>query len=325
MTKARATNQERAAELQAGVVSEAVEKARLEWQSQNQSSTPQLSADLQRQHAEELRLLREELSAKYQADLQIAVDSAVQAALKDKPATTNVDQKAIIDAAIAEHEKALQARHAEEIASAVDRGRLEQAAKGKLKDSQLVKAQKRVKELEAQMHEWQASGIVPPLLSTLATATPQASTSQTVVKPPPTPVSTTPQAQTLSQTPVKVATTPTNATALPRRPTLTPGAPGAPSVPIRGGARGRGGPPAGRAGAPTRVAPVKPSPAAAPAAAAAASAAAASTAGGMSIMGAASKRPREDGSQSGDDSLAKRLKPEQPAAKPVQIRRPPPT
>ena len=324
MTKARASVQERAAELQAGVVSEAVEKAKLEWQSQNQSPTPQLSVDLQKQHAEELRLLREQLSAKYQADLQIAVDSAVQAALKDKPATTDVDQKVIIDAAIAEHEKALQARHAEEIASAVDRGRLEQAAKGKLKDSQLVKAQKRVKELEAQIHEWQASGTVPPLLSTPATVTPQASTSQTVVKPPPTPVSTTPQAQTLSQTPVKVATTPTNATALPRKPTLTPGAPGAPSVALRGGLRGRGGPPAGRAGAPTRVAPVKPSPGAAPAAAAA-SAAAASTTGGMSIMGAASKRPREDGSQSGDDSLAKRLKPEQPAAKPVQIRRPPPT
>jgi nucleoprotein TPR len=324
MTKARATNQERAAELQAGVVSEAVEKAKLEWQSQNQPSTPQLSVDLQKQHAEELRLLREGLSAKYQADLQIAVDSAVQAALKDKPATTDDDQKAIIDAAIAEHEKALQARHAEEIASAVDRGRLEQAAKGKLKDSQLVKAQKRVKELEAQMHEWQASGTVPATLSTSVTVTPQASTSQTVVKPPPTPVSTTPQAQTLSQTPVKAATTPANATALPRKPTLTPGAPGAPSVALRGGLRGRGGPPAGRAGAPTRVAPVKPSPAAAPAAAAA-SAAAASTTGGMSIMGAASKRPREDGSQSGDDSLAKRLKPEQQATKPVQIRRPPPT
>lgn len=320
MTKARATDQERAAELQAGVVSEAVEKAKLEWQSQNQPSTPQLSLDLQKQHAEELRLLREELSAKYQADLQIAVDSAVQAASKDKPATT-VDQKAIIDAAIAEHDKALQARHAEEIASAVDRGRLEQAAKGKLKDSQLVKAQKRVKDLEAQLHE---AGIVPLTLSTPATATPQASTSQTVVKPSPTPISTTPQAQTLSQTPVKVATTPTNATALPRKPTLTPGAPGAPSVALRGGPRGRGGPPAGRAGAPTRVAPVKPSPGAAPAAAAA-SAAAASTTGGMSIMGAANKRPREDGSQSGDDSLAKRLKPAQEATKPVQIRRPPPT
>ena len=320
MTKARATDQERAAELQAGVVAEAVKKAKLEWQSQNQPSTSQLSVDLQKQHAEELRLLREELSAKYQADLQIAVDSAVQAALKDKPATTDVDQKAIIDAAIAEHEKTLQARHAEEIASAVDRGRMEQAAKGKLKDSQLVKAQKRVKDLEAQMHEWQTSGVPPPTLSIPATVTPQASTSQTVVKPPPTPVSTTPQAQTLSQTPVKVATTPTNATALPRKPTLTPGVPGPPSVALRGGLRGRGGPPAGRAGAPTRVAPVKPSPGAAPAAAAASAAT-----GGMSIMGAASKRPREDGSQSGDDSLAKRLKPEQQATKPVQIRRPAPT
>jgi nucleoprotein TPR len=155
------------AEKQAVVVAEAVEKAKAE------ASNSTDSTALQKHHAEELRRLEKKLTLKHEADLKTRVDSAVAEALKAKPTPgTDTDQKAAIEAAIAEYDKQVSARHAEEIASsAVDRGRMEQDAKGKLKDSQLVKAQKRVKELEASIHEWEAQGIkLPPILSTAVAA-----------------------------------------------------------------------------------------------------------------------------------------------------------
>jgi nucleoprotein TPR len=299
------------AEKQAAVVTEAVEKAKADM---SNSADPATQETLQKRHAEELRSLEEKLTTKHEADLKARVESAVAEALKARPTTgADADQKPAIEAAIAEYEKqaqarraeemvSIEARHAEEIASAVDRGRMEQVAKGKLKDSQLVKAQKRVKELEASIHEWEAQGIkLPPIKSTVvATAPPPSAVSsvQMAAKVPPLTVSTS------SAGPSQPKPTPTapaaNATPLARRP-----APTGPAGPSRGGAiRGVGrGAPSGVGRGGLRTAPVKitaPSPiSVAPTA-------------GVSIMGAATKRPREEGVPAEDQSLVKRLKPAEP-------------
>ena len=331
------------AEKQQAAITEAVEKAKAEI---GAPSDPVASQELSKRHAEELRAQEAKLKAQYDADVKARIDAAVAEALKSRPeapaAAANPDQQAAIDAAIAEHEKKIQARHAEEIHSAVERGRLEQAAKGKLKDSQLVKAQKRVKDLEAQIQEWKAAGIALPPPSTPAVAPTAAATTASTSAPPTTPVTARPPGQAAAARPVaqaaQAAAGPSqpkpspvaaatnaaaggNAAALPRRPPVGGATTG--GVPLgRGGAvRGlpRGGVPGGRGGAPVRTAPVKqPAPATA--------AAAATTtvpAGGVSIMGAAGKRPREEGASPADDSLAKRLKPADAAGKPLPIRRPP--
>ena len=253
-------------------------------------------------------------------------DMSNSEALKARPTTgPDADQKLAIEAAIAEYEKQVQARHAEEIASiearhaeeiasAVDRGRMEQVAKGKLKDSQLVKAQKRVKELEASIHEWEAQGIqLPPIKSTVAATAPAPSSMppvQVAAKPPPL------TASTSSAAPPQPKPTPTapaaNAGSLPRRP-----APTGPAGAARGGVVrgvGRGAPlGVGRGGA-LRTAPVKPTAAPSPTSVA--------PTAGVSIMGAATKRPREEGASAEDQSLVKRLKPAEPTNKPAQIRQP---
>ena len=310
------------AEKQAAVVTEAVEKAKADM---SNSADPAAQEALQKRHAEELRSLEEKLTTKHEADLKARVESAVAEALKTKPSTgADVDQKAAIEAAIAEHEKqaqarraeemaSIEARHAEEIASAVDRGRMEQVAKGKLKDSQLVKAQKRVKELEASIHEWEAQGIqLPPIKSTVPATAPAPNSIppvQVAAKPPPL------TASTSSASPSQPKPTPTapaaNAGSLPRRPAPTGPAAG----PARGGAvRGVGrGAPLGVGRGALRTAPVKPT---------APSPTSVAPAAGVSIMGAATKRPREDGASAEDQSLVKRLKPAEPTNKPAQIRRP---
>ena len=333
------------AEKQQAAITEAVEKAKAEI---GAPSDPVASQELSKRHAEELRAQETKLKAQYDADVKARIDAAVAEALKSRPeapaAAANPDQQAAIDAAIAEHEKKIQARHAEEIHSAVERGRLEQAAKGKLKDSQLVKAQKRVKDLEAQIQEWKAAGIALPPPSTPAAAPTAAATTASTSAPPTTPVTArppVPTGQTVAAarpvaqaaagpsqpkpSPVTAATNAAaggNAAALPRRPPVGGATTG--GVPLgRGGAvRGlpRGGVPGGRGGAPVRTAPVKQP---APAAAAAATTTATVPAGGVSIMGAAGKRPREEGTSPADDSLAKRLKPADAAGKPLPIRRPP--
>ena len=266
------------------------------------------------------------MKAEHLAELQARIDSAVDNALKTRPAPASDSpasaeaQKAAIDAAIAEFKKDMEARHTEEIASAVDRGRMEQATKGKLKDSQLVRAQKRVKDLEAQIAEWQASGAIPTTSPAVVPPV-AAAAAQAVAKPAATNTVATPAAGYTSGTaagPSQVKPNPAAAATaaiagapnggnLPRRPlgagVVTGG------VPLgRGGGpvgRGRGGPPGvGRGGAVQRTAPVRQQPAA-PAGAA--------PTGGVSIMGAAGKRPHEDAAGAADGSLAKRLKPTQPS------------
>ncbi len=284
---------------QALAIAEAFAKGKAEVDSTSDSASLE---ELSKRHAEELKALEAKLKSEHGA--------AVQEALQFRPAPSpNADQQAIIDAAIAEVEKKAQSRLQEEIASALERGRMEQAAKNKLKDSQLVKAQKRVKELEAQIHERQAVGITSPSTSTSNTP----STPVAAVNSP-----TQPSAKTLAQTGHPTAKSATTVTQVPPGPsqpkpipvTAAANAAAASNAPLprkppagpaatRGGAllrgAGRGGPP-GRGAAPLRQPPVKPT-------------ASTPTSGGVSIMGAATKRPRDDGSTSSEDSLAKRLKP----------------
>ena len=288
------------AEKHATAIAEAVEKVKA-----GVAATPDPAAaeELAKRHAAELKALEERLTADHKATLKTAVEEA----LKSRPEASQGDQKGAVEAAMAGVEAQAQARLQEEIASAVERGRMEQAAKNKLKDSQLVKAQKRVKELEAQIHEWQAAGIKLPQSST-SPVTPTTTTSAGPIAPTQ-PQATkaaqlganqtaaTPTSAGISQPKLAVATKATPGTSaapsLPRRPPLGPSAAARGGAPLRGA--GRGGM-IGRGAAPLRQPPVKP-------------AGTAATSGGVSIIGAASKRPREDGSTSSDDSLAKRLKP----------------
>jgi len=292
------------AEKQAAAVSEAVEKAKAEM-----TSGTGVQEDILKRHAEELQALEQKLKAHYESELKARVDAALKS--RPPPAANPADQQAVVDAALAEFEKKLQQRHNEEIASAVERGRMEQGAKAKLKDSQLVKAQKRVKDLEAQIHEWQAAGIVLPL--TPAAPTPAGATpAQAPASAKPTPPAPQLQASTAAAAsgPSQPKPNPTAGSAvaaasaanLPRRPPAN--TPGTQTTlqPARGGAIrgvGRGGLPP-RGGAPLRQPPVRTAPTAPPATQ------------GVSIMGAA-KRPREDNPATTEDSLAKRLKPAQPS------------
>ena len=253
--------------------------------------------------------MEDRLTAKHQQELKAAVDAGVAAATSGATITDD-QQKAAIAAAIAEHEKALLARHTEEIASAVERGRMEQATKGKLKDSQLVKSQKRVKELENQILEWRKAGLIP-----------EASTSTAAAPSPGTPTAASPQnahpTTPTSANPSAAGTPAGGSGTLPRKPSmlsapdhaLRGGRGGARGI-VRGAQRGgfniRGAAP-GRGGAPVAATPAP--------------------ATGVSIMGAAAKRNREEGDPQ-DDSLAKRLKPAGEATStggPVALRRPPPS
>ncbi|KAG6853933.1 hypothetical protein C0991_012425 [Blastosporella zonata] len=253
-----------------------------------------------KQHAEELRTLEAKLVASHQKELA----TAREAALKAKSSDNKGDIAAAVAAAISEHEKAAATKQATEIESAIERGRMEQVAKGKLKDAQLVRAQKKVKDLEAQILEWRTAG----LLSTVP-VTPTTATAPSI----PAPIASTSTTAASTATPAKTAAA---TGALPRKPSMGP-TPTGPA--IRGGAAARGAriPPRGGMG---RGAAPRPAPGAP-----AAVAPDAAPSGGVSIMGAAAKRPRESEAAS-DDSLAKRLKPAEQVAptKPVQLRRPAP-
>ncbi|KIM43182.1 hypothetical protein M413DRAFT_9931 [Hebeloma cylindrosporum] len=288
------------AEKQAAAVSEAVQKAKAEM-----ASDTGVQEDISKRHAEELKALEQKLKADHESELKARIEAALKS--RPAPAENSADQQAAIDAALAEYEKKLQQRHNEEIASAVERGRMEQGAKAKLKDSQLVKAQKRVKDLEAQIHEWQAAGIVlPPTPAASTTVAAAPAQAPGAVKPAP---SGPPQAPTAAAGPSQPKPNPAasavaaaSAANLPRRPPAnTPGT----QVSLqagRGGAVrgvGRGGF-IQRGGAPLRQPPVRTAPTA-PAATQ-----------GVSIIGAA-KRPREESPATTEDSLAKRLKPAQPS------------
>ncbi|KXN81784.1 Nucleoprotein TPR [Leucoagaricus sp. SymC.cos] len=326
LLKSKQADAERAAAQQATAVTEAVEKLKSEL-----GSNPSVEEKdaLVKKHANELATLQKKLVEQHEKDLKAAVDAAVETAKKETPAAATVfDKQAVINAAIAEYDAKVRAQHEAEIESAVERGRREQMTKGKLKDAQLAKAQKRVKDLEAQILEWKNTGVLPQDATV---------TSAPATVPPTTPVSTTTPAPAAPSAPAAQTTQPAASTStapapqqgqaapLPRKPSLQPGA----AVPGRGGVpnRGRGGPPLAR-GAAARIPPVRATPAQQAVAATTSShppaVALGSTQGaGMSIMGAANKRPREEGAAPTEDSLAKRLKPLEGAAKgPVTIRRP---
>ncbi|KAL6308319.1 hypothetical protein BKA93DRAFT_560042 [Sparassis latifolia] len=309
LQRSRASEHERAIAQQQAAVKTAVEELKREM-------VPSTSAEeTASRHVLELEELRDRLTKQHQEELKAAIEKAAAAARQEALAqnahATSGNQNQVIRGAIAAHEAKMREHLEEEIAAAVERGRMEQAAKVKLKDSQLIKTQTRMKELEFKIKEWQDAGMIPlpdaaPAPAAPPAATPAPAAASTSAHPPPA------AASTSTHPPPKPATGPTAPTAastnrtLPRRPSMPHPADG----PSRG--RGRGIPRAsaglnirgaGRGGPP--VSPTSPM-------------------DGVSIIGA-SKRAREDGEASSDDSLVKRLKPD---AKPVQLRRdrvPPPS
>ncbi len=268
-------------------------------------------------HAEELKALEARLVAKHEKELQEEIEKLRQEGSKSA--------------------EDLQ----EALKSATERGRMEANTKIKLKDGMLQKAQQNVKNLEAQLRAWRDAGILPsdaPLLTAQQIAAVQAppSSASSASKA----AASTPVASTSTAAPPAPGTSgprPSNpSAALPRKPSLQAGTASSvgadstagatsstPSESVsmrgaRGGARGlrgairgatRGAAP-GRGGAPA---------AAAAAAAMNASASTSSAPAGVSIMGAAGKRAREDSDT--PDSLAKRIKPADGASKPVALRR----
>jgi nucleoprotein TPR len=261
--------------------------------------------ELVKHHTEELRTLEAKLTAKHQEELKAALEKAQQEKPVPNPGgdqNIQTNQKAAIDAAIAE----LQAKHAEDISAAVERGRMESAAKGKLKDSQLVRAQKRVKELEAQILGL-GSAAGPSTGPVAGPSTGPSASATSAIASSPAQAATSAVAPNPTANPDASAST---STTLPRKPSVANAPPTGPARGVgRGAVRGRGVQRAlGGAVGLGRAAPTKP--------------AEASPAVGMQIMGAATKRPLDD--PSSEDSLAKRLKPAESATKPpVQIRRPP--
>lgn len=307
ITRARAFDAERAAAQQQAAVAAAVEKLRSELQTAAPSALPQEIID---RHARELRALEESLTKKYQEELRTAQEE-LRVALEKVAAASqrqggSSGQEAAIAAAIAAHDAKLKEQHEHDIAAAVERGQAEQAMKSKLKDAQLVRTQHKLKDLEAQILEWQKAGIIPQ--QTNASAAPKAAAGP----------STTPATHATPPTPT-TATAPTSVpnTGLPRKPSV--------NVPSEGVGRGRGAVRGGLRGAARGLA-IR---GAAPGRGGAPSTAAGPTmqeATGVSIIGAASKRGRDD-EVTADDSLAKRLKGPEGAGKPVQLRRdrvPPP-
>ncbi|KDQ62646.1 hypothetical protein JAAARDRAFT_54566 [Jaapia argillacea MUCL 33604] len=282
LQKARAAEGQRARAQQEAAVNAAIEKVKTE--TAVDAAVPD---DLAKRHADELRTLEDRLKAEHKLELEQAVAKAKEAAQPEEGEATS---EAVVAAAVAAAEERLKAQHVEEIAAAVERGRMEQAAKSKLKDAQLVRSQHKVKELEAQILEWRKAGVLPEQSSaTPATPAPAAtatapSTAPTVVTPPV------------------------------RKPSMSvPAAPGQAELATRGRGAPRGAPRGGARGGATRGAPGR----GAPAAAGAHPLPTAPAAAGMSIMGAAGKRGREDSDVATDDSLAKRLKPaETPTPKP---------
>ncbi|KIJ62559.1 hypothetical protein HYDPIDRAFT_93869 [Hydnomerulius pinastri MD-312] len=316
-------------------IAAAVEKAKSEIAA---PAAAPIVEEIAKKHAEELEALRQKLAAQHEASLKAAVETAVNAAKAEAAtASTNDSAKDALSAAIVAHGQELQAKHAEEISAAVERGRMEQAAKSKIKDAQLVRAQNKLKELEAQVMGWRDAGLipatVPSTVTTTATAaatvpaTPVASISKVPAGAPPTTASV-PQATTSTAVPATPANAATPISAAPVRRALGGAVPlGTADTAGRGRGTGRGAPRGrglnirgaapSRGGAPSPVAVISP------------------TAAGVSIMGAANKRGRED-ENAPDDSLAKRLRPAADVAPggatataggskpPVTIRRPPP-
>jgi len=272
-----------------------VEKATSEFR----SAPPTNSEEVTKQHAEELRALEERLVAKHQEELNKATNAPALGT-----AATPEDQKAVIDAAVttslASKEAERKAEHDAAIEKAVESGRLEGTMKLRLKDTQLVRAQNRVKELEKQIEEWKKTGVITSEAGTESTSARAASSSAPAA----------PAASPSALSPTTAAPPRAGgagAAGIPRKPSTAGTAAGQPARGrgrggVRGnlGIRGAAAPGAGRgAGGPQG------------------SVGAGSTAGGtagVAIMGAASKRLREEGEVSTEDSLSKRMKPATAAA-----------
>ncbi|KAJ7600871.1 hypothetical protein C8J56DRAFT_1019894 [Mycena floridula] len=143
--KAREADSAKAALEQQQAVSAAVESVRTELQT-GTSSTPSVDPA---KHAEALRNLEATLSAKHQAELE--------AARKQNPSSGSGD----VAAALATQEKQFVTKLAAEVEAATERGRAEIATRMKLKDSQLVRSQLALKELEKKIQGWRDEGILP--------------------------------------------------------------------------------------------------------------------------------------------------------------------
>ncbi|KAI9435095.1 hypothetical protein H4582DRAFT_2080017 [Lactarius indigo] len=289
---------QKATEEQDAAIKAAVDKAT----SELRSAPSAASEELTKQHAEELKALEERLVAKHREELEKAVEAAAAKAQESVPAPvvtpTAEEQKAAIDAAVA---AALAAKEAEQktkyqadIEKAVESGRLEGTMKLKLKDSALVRAQNKVKELESQIEEWKKKAGVAPSEPTPSASAPPA-TSPTTTAP--------------SSVPSPTTSAPTRGGApLTRKPSVpgTSAAAGGATQSSRG--RGRGAPRGGNIGIRGAAAPSAGRGAGVPTSGAAGAPA------GVAIMGAAAKRTREEGEVTTEDSLAKRLKPAAAAA-----------
>ncbi|KAG6330667.1 hypothetical protein ID866_8422 [Astraeus odoratus] len=294
----------------------AVEKAKNEMATAQQMPNAE---ELTKQHAKELEVLRAQLTVQHESNLKAAIDAATAAA-KAEATTASTDDatKAAVAAAIMAREQEFKTQLEEEITKAVERGRLEQAAKSKLKDAQLTRAQGKVKELEAQILEWRTKGVIPDaapvnVTAPSASAAPTASTSTLPAAPqlPPVPVPT--PALQLRKQPTSGAVSLGSTDGAGRGRGLARGlATRARGINIRGSS--------GRGGAPSPTATTAPA-----------------QSESLQIMGAAGKRGRDDEVPS-EDSLAKRIKPAEEAdtsgvtlpqgagtnKPPVQIRRPQP-
>lgn len=282
-------------------IASAIEKSKAEFEKAGATD----SSEESKRHEEELRALEEKLKAEHEEELRLAVENT-----RKEQAAVTVDQQAAIDAAVADQKATLESKHAVDIEAAVERGRMEGAAKTKLKDAQLVRAQKKVKELEAQALKWKEAGYIPEE-EQQTPAIPAASSSAPTAAPAAASASASTSAQTGS------ASVPPTVPAAVRKPGQPPTVPGA----------GRGAPIARQqrgSSLPSRGVPARP---AAPLAIAGASSGTTSTTdqpGTLNIMGA-SKRPREEQSGAGNDTLAKRLRPAEAPSKPaVMQRRQPP-
>jgi nucleoprotein TPR len=299
----RQADAEKAEAQQKAAVAAEREKVRTETQaSVSGASTEELTS----KHAEELKELETRLNEKHALELKKAAETAAAEArsqILHASADSNQD-KATADA-LAKASEEFEAKLKVEIEAATERGRMESAAKSRIKDSQLTKVQSKVKELEARILEWKNSGLLPADATTSPTKPATAAAAST----------TTPAMKAAPQT----------ASGLARKASMNNGTSSGSAAQVQLPAgRGRGGP--GNRGA-RGAARGGAGRGAAPAAAAAAAAAAPASTSALSIAGAAGKRAREDGDPPGDDSGAKRLKPAEGAAaanaKPVTLRRPP--
>jgi nucleoprotein TPR len=148
----------------------AVTKARSEVQTPDSSVT---NEQMVKRHAEELEALEARLKAAHKNEIDVAVAAARQAASASTSASAEA-QKAAIEAAVTAAKSEWAKGQEEALEQAVERGRMEQATKARIKDSQLLKSQTRVKDLEAQLLKLQSSNGTPESAASATASTSQA-------------------------------------------------------------------------------------------------------------------------------------------------------